>query len=172
MAALPDSVVYSGSGRVVVEALAEAKDIALRSCNYSLDFFDSRHGFFKEHFPLRTGGSVPARGFTYSQSTRLTRLITTTGEGPTSIEHVASGHEVSAWGLDFSFEWIFRESERVSKSIEFADSRPGGCRAFSFSDRCQASGHEELIPRISPDETLPRDAARSTLPPLKRIRLH
>ena len=76
MAALPNSVVYSDSDQVVVEALVRARDIALGSCGYSLDFLDSRHGFFKKHLPLRAGGSVPARGLTYSQSTRLTRLIT------------------------------------------------------------------------------------------------
>ena len=163
VAALPDSIVYSDDVEEVVNALVEARDLALESCNYSLDFLDGRNGLLRRHLPSKVGGAVPAKGLTYSQSTRLTRLLTTTGEGLTSIEHVASGHEVSAWDLDFSFEWVFRESERVSKSIEFAHSRLGGCRAFSFADRCRASGHEELIPRISVDETLSQDASRETL---------
>ena len=171
VAALPDGIIYSGDTEEIVNALVKARDLALEACGYSLDFLDGRNGVFKNHVPSKIGGAVPARGLTYSQSTRLTRLLTTTGEGLTSIEHVASGHEVSAWDLDFSFEWVFRESERVSKSIEFAHSRPGGCRAFSFADRCRASGHEELIPRISLDETLRQGASREALPPLKRIRL-
>ena len=50
-------------------------------------------------------------------------------------------------------------------------SRNDRCRAFSFSERRVASGHEELIPCVSLDETLRENVSRDPIPPLKRIKL-
>ena len=134
VAALPNGGIYASGDQHVSRALAEPRDAALEHWGYSLDFVDGRHGLFKAHRPSRVGGAVPARGLSYADSTRLSRLSTTTGEGLTPIEHVAAGHEVSAWDLEGSFRWVFLGADSVASSIEFAQSRLGGVRAFSCEE--------------------------------------
>ena len=101
----------------------------------------------------------------------MARRLSTTGEVFIPIEHVASGHEVCAWDFEASSEWVCTEAKRVSNSIPFAYSRNDRCHAFSFSERRASSGHRELIPRVSLDETLRQDVSRETFPLLKRTKL-
>ena len=171
VAALPVNIAHLSGDPDVARARTRAKEAALDVCNHSLDFLDGRRGLFKQHTPSNVGGAIPSKGLSYAESTRLTRGSSTTGRGLTPIEHVAAGHEVSAWDLEASFEWAFTEAKRVSSSIAFACARNDRCRAFSFAERCVASGHEELIPRVSLDETLRGHVLRDPIPPLKRIKL-
>ena len=170
-AALPDSVIYSSGKDELTRALISARDLARESCGHCLDFWDERHGLFTRHVPGPVGGAVPASGRTFSESTRLTRSESTTGSGLNPLEHIASGHEVSAWDVEASFKWVFDEAAAVSGSITYSYVRPGGLRAYSFAERCRASGCTNLIPRVSLDEGIKAKDSRDNLPPTKRMRL-
>ena len=171
IAALPNSVVYSSGKDRETKILISARDLARRACGHCLEFKDERHGLFTRHAPGAAGGAIPASGLTFSESTRLTRPRSTTGSGLNPLEHIASGHEVSAWDVEASFRWVFDESAAVAGSIKHSHVRPDGHRAYTFADRCRASGCQSLIPRISLDEGIGRTNSREVLPPTKRMRL-
>ena len=170
-AALPDNVVYSSGENEVTQTLIAARDLARDACGHCLEFRDEQHGLFTRHTPAPVGGAVPAKGRTFSESTRLTRLGSTTGSGLTPLEHIASGHEVSAWDVEASFRWVFDEAAAVAGSITHSYVRPGGLRAYTFAERCRASGCPNLIPRVSLDEGIKARESRDALPPTKRMRL-
>ena len=170
IAALPNSVIYSSGKDKETKTVISARDLAREACGHCLDFKDERHGFFTRHVPGAVGGAILAPGWTFSESTRLTRPRSTTGSGSNPLEHIASGHEVSAWDVEASFMWVFDESAAVAGSVKHAHVRPDGLRAYTFSDRCKASGCRNLIPRISLDEGIKGASYRDGLPPTKRMR--
>ena len=171
IAALPNSVIYSSGKDKETKTLISARDLAREACGHCFDFKDEKHGFFTRHVPGAVGGAIPAPGRTFSESTRLTRPRSTIGSGLNPPEHIASGHEVSAWDVEASFRWVFDESAAVAGSVKHAHVRPDGLRAYTFSDRCKASGCRNLIPRISLDEGIKGVSSRDGLPPTKRMRL-
>ena len=155
----------------MTRALISARNLAREACGHCLDFKDERHGLFTRRVPGPVGGAVPAPGRTFSESTRLTRSESTTGSGLNPLEHIASGHEVSAWDVEASFRWVFDEAAAVSGSITHSHVRPGGLRSYTFAERCRASGCMNLVPRISLDEGIKARESRDNLPPTKRMRL-
>ena len=174
IAALPNSVVYSSGKDKETKTFISARDLAREACGHCLDFKDERHGFFTRHVLGAVGGAILAPGRTFSESTRLARPRSKIGSGFNPLEHIASGHEVSAWDVEASFRWVFDESAAVAGSAEHAHVRPDGLRAYTFSDRCKASGCRNLIPRISldeGDEGIKGASSRDGLPQTKRMRL-
>ena len=171
VAALPNNVVYFSGQEDITKALVSARNHAQRHCNYCLDFRDSRHGLFKQHTPSPVGGASPAPGRNFGEATRLGRPLSTTGSGLNPLEHIASGHEVSAWDVVYAFRWVFEEDASVKGSIAHSYVRPDGHRAYSFEERCRASGCGGLVPAVSLDTGIRKLGSRDSLPPTKRMRL-
>ena len=166
--ALPDVLVYAAQSDELRSDLLQARSLASELCNFNLSFADGRTCLFRPHSPSPVGGAPGSSGRTFEESVRLTRLFTAPGAGLTCLEHVSAGRESSAFDVSNCFRWIFEEAASVALSVAYA---PPWRHAFSFEDRCLASGCSHLIPAHSLDETSSDRCGRPSLPPGKRIRL-
>ena len=150
----------------VADDLRRAREGALRESGFLLEFSGTRGCSFGQYSHSEVGGAPGRPGQTYAGSLRLSRLATSPCPGLMPLEHIAMGHEVSAFDVANSFQWVFLESSSVRDRTRYGE----GPRPYSFHDRCLASGCSFLLPRLSLDEGSTDRCARPTAPPAKRIR--
>ena len=165
-AALTDLSLKSVPCGRVADDLRTARGEALRESGFLLEFSGTRGCSFGQYTHSEVGGAPGRPGQTYAGSLRLSRLATSPCPGLTPLEHIAMGHEVSAFDVANSFQWVFLESSSVRDRTRYGE----GPRPYSFHDRCCASGCSFLLPRLSLDEESTDRCARPNAPPAKRIR--
>ena len=166
LAALPSLSINSVTCPQTADSLRKARDQALEESGFLLEFTGTRGCSFGQYTHSEVGGAPGQKGRSYADSLRLARDVTSPCRGHTPLEHIAMGHEVSAFDVSECFRWVFLEASSVRERTLYGK----GPRSFSFEERCRASGCEFLLPRISLDEESTDKCSRPTLPPAKRIR--
>ena len=165
-AALSDLSIASVPCKETASGLLKARAHALKESGFLLEFSGSRGCSFSRHDFSDKGGALGREGKSYISSLHLSRDSTTPCRGLTPLEHIAMGHEVSAFDVANCFEWVFLEAS----SLRTRAAHGSGPQPFSFETRCLASGCSFLLPRISLDEDSQDRCSRPAAPPSKRIR--
>ena len=163
VAALTDLSVYSAPDEEATACLLEARRRAREECGFNLELGGPGRCSFTSHKHSDVGGAPGREGRSYAECLRSARVSTSPCLELTALEHIAMGHEVSAFEVAGSFQWVFQESSTLR------DRRPTSRKLFSFEERCRASGCEFLIPASSIDEDRVDRCARPAAPPARRI---
>ena len=171
-AALPDSVIYSSGKSEVTQAFISARSLAREACNHCLDFRGERRGFFTRHVPGAVGGGHPRPGNDLLGVHLLDSPKINDRERPQpSGAHRLRPRSVRVGRRGFLQVGIRRGVTAVAGSIAHSHMRPDGLRAYTFADRCRASGCRSFIPRVSFDGGVTARESRDGLQPTKRMRL-